>query len=83
MSKILYILFLILIIDNFNFVYTENKYKINIIDSDLKTAYFSSILLDKNGFYYIVTGENYDLIIIKIQNHLEDVFLNLILKLTY
>lgn len=60
MSKILYILFLILIIDNFNFVYTENKYKINIIDSDLKTAYFSSILLDKNGFYYIVTGENYD-----------------------
>ena len=60
MSKTLSLLFLILIIDNFNSVYSENEYKLNIIDNSLKTSNFSSILLDENGFYYVITGENYD-----------------------
>ena len=59
MSKVLDIIFLILIINGMIISkLIQNEYNINIIDNEMKTSNYSLSILDGKTFYYIITGEN-------------------------
>ena len=61
MSKVFFSLsFLILFNSILKYESAKNEYKINIIDNNLKTSLAAYSLIDENGFYYIITGEDYN-----------------------
>ena len=60
MSKILNIIFFIIINCIINSELVQNEYNINIIDNDMKASNYSLSILDGKGYYYIMTGENID-----------------------
>ena len=59
MSKVFFSLsFLKLFNSILKYESAKNEYKINIIDNNLKTSLAAYSLIDENGFYYIITGED-------------------------